>query len=413
VNAGAASSELTEPMRADPAIAQVIAALEDVPGCFLIGGAVRDLLLGRAPIDLDVVVEGDAGAAAATAAGRLGGAVVVHERFGTATVSARGLAFDLATARSETYARPGALPDVRSASLDEDLGRRDFTVNALAAALSGDRLGELRAHPRAQEDLHAARLRVLHERSFVDDPTRLLRMVRYAARLAFAPEPRTQELAREAIGGGALATVSGARLGEELRLALREESATGAFSLARALGLEAALHPDLRMDPELAGAALSRLPPDGRRDLVRLAAACRGFERDGLRTWLDGLAFAGEEREVVVAAALDADDLAERLEEARRPSEVGLAARGKPIEQVAMAGALGAGPGAGTWLSELRHVELEVTGDDLLDAGVPEGPAVGAALAAALAARLDGEAAGREAQLAVALRAAGEAAAGG
>src|SRR4051794_40345423 len=182
--------------------------LRDEPEVWVVGGAVRDVLLGRPPRELDVVVEGDAVALAR----RLGEPDAVHERFGTARVGD----VDLAAARTETYAAPGALPDVRlGATIEDDLARRDFTVNALAVRLAdGTGVGR----PGALEDLEARVLRVLHERSFVDDPTRVLRLRRYAARLGFAPDAATARLAADADFG----TVSGDRLGAELRLALAE-----------------------------------------------------------------------------------------------------------------------------------------------------------------------------------------------
>ena len=175
----------------------VLTALRDEPRAWVVGGAVRDLLLGREPGDLDIVVEGDAAAVARRAAARLGGEVLVHERFGTATVRAGATAFDVASARRETYARPGALPDVEAgATLADDLARRDFTVNTFALRLSD---GALTAWPGAEDDLRARVLRVLHDGSFRDDPTRLIRLARYAGRLGFAVEPRT---ARARGGGG-------------------------------------------------------------------------------------------------------------------------------------------------------------------------------------------------------------------
>jgi tRNA nucleotidyltransferase (CCA-adding enzyme) len=192
-----------------------VAALDGEEAVYVVGGAVRDLLLGREPRELDFVVEGDAVAVAR----RTGGRVIAHERFGTATVTVPGATFDLTSARRERYERPGALPTVElGASLREDLERRDFTVNAIALHLAD---GELTSHPRAREDLDARRLRVLHDGSFLDDPTRLLRLARYSARLGFEPDPETDALAAEAIAGGALDTVTGARLGAELRLLLR------------------------------------------------------------------------------------------------------------------------------------------------------------------------------------------------
>src|SRR4051794_32180235 len=159
-------------------------ALRGEPRVHVVGGAVRDALLGTRPRELDVVVEGEAPPVARRAAERLGGEVVVHDRFGTATVRAPGATFDVVSARTETYPAPGALPEVQlGATIAQDLARRDFTVNAIALGLDGT----LTAFPGAVEDVRAGRLRVLHDASFEDDPTRLLRMARYAARLGFEP----------------------------------------------------------------------------------------------------------------------------------------------------------------------------------------------------------------------------------
>src|SRR4051794_32995335 len=168
-----------------PGAETALAALAGEPGVHVVGGAVRDALLGRVPRELDLVVEGDAVAVARRAAARMNGDVTVHERFGTATVRADGYEFDVAAARTETYPRPGALPDVvLGATIAQDLGRRDFTVNAMAVRLAD---GALTEWPGARADLEAGVLRVLHERSFADDPTRMLRLVRYPPRRGFPP----------------------------------------------------------------------------------------------------------------------------------------------------------------------------------------------------------------------------------
>lgn len=391
-----ASMALVPDVRALPAAAPIADVL---PHAWVVGGAVRDLLLGGgdAVVDLDLLIEGDAVAAAERLAAALGGSLVVHEAFGTARVEAGGHVYDLASARAESYARPGALPDVRPGTLEEDLRRRDFTVNAIAASFDG----RVEAAPGAFSDLEARVLRVLHERSFLDDPTRLQRLVRYATRLGFAVESGTAELADEAVAGGALATVTPARIGGELRLLLREGPAVEAFAWVAGwpLGVE------LSFDASLARRALSLLPEDGRADLLLLGSACRSVDPVALTGWLDALEFTGRERDPVVAVA-QAERVEGRLSEASRPSEIAAVARGVPVEAVALAGALGAEASARAWIEDLRGVTLAIDGADLLAAGVPEGPALGRALAAALDARLDGAAPDRDAQLAVALAAA-------
>lgn len=351
---------------------RLLDAVADLEGVHLVGGAVRDLLLGREPRELDVVVEGDV----APVAARLGKAAAVHERFGTATVLAGDCRYDLATARAESYARPGALPDVRPAGIDEDLRRRDVTVNALALDL---RSGELRGAEHAREDLAAGRLRVLHDASFEDDPTRLWRIARYAARLGFDLEQHTAALAAQAVASGALQTVSRARIGNELRLALGEPAPVAALAAADALGLAPWLAPDRALTER----ALALLPPgEGRRDLLVLAAALA--EPDDAA--LDGLEFTAAERAVVRACAR-----APALQDdARAPSQLARELRGLPVEAVALAGARGAPQPARRWLEQLRHVGLQITGDDLRGAGIAEGPELGRRLQAVLDLRLDG-----------------------
>jgi tRNA nucleotidyltransferase (CCA-adding enzyme) len=381
-----------------PAAALLLPRLPAEPPVYMVGGAVRDLLLGGRPHDLDLVVEGDA----APVARGLGGQPRIHDRFGTSTVVLDGYTFDFATARRETYSRPGALPDVTvPAPLEEDLTRRDFTVNAIALGLNGSAQGQLRHLPHALEDLEARRLRVLHDRSFSDDPTRMLRLARYASRLGFEIEPHTREL----IDPAALHTVSGPRIGTELRLLAREPDPIEAMTTLRHLGLDRAVHPQFGLqDADLARRALALLPAGGRGDRVVLAAAARGMAAADLAQLLDRLGFEAPDRAAIVAAATRADEVAGALACAQKPSAIVEVAAGAPEELVALAGALGPAGQAERWLSELRHVALEIDGADLLAAGVPQGPAVGRGLRAALEAKLDGRAADREAQIEEALR---------
>ncbi len=362
-------------------------------GVHLVGGAVRDLMLGRVPRELDVVVEGDVDALAAA----LGEAAATHERFGTATIVDGDCRWDLAAARAEDYARPGALPDVRPAGIDEDLLRRDVTTNAIALDLAS---GELRAVEHALDDLAAGRLRVLHDASFQDDPTRLWRIARYAARLGFELEPRTEELAAAAVARGVAERVSGARIGSELRLALAEPDPVAALASAARLGLA----PWLKPDRERTRAALELLPAgEGRPELVVLAAALDESGDDADQR-LAGLSFTAAERAVLRAAAR-APEIAPAALSAQRPSELARVLRGLPAEAVALAGAAGAVEPVRRWLDELRHVKLAIDGDDLLAAGVARGPQIGRRLAATLDRRLDGELSDdRDEQLESALR---------
>jgi tRNA nucleotidyltransferase (CCA-adding enzyme) len=373
-----------EALRADPCGARLLHAFATGDGVHLVGGAVRDLLLERAPRELDLVVEGDVDAAAA----RLGGEVTAHDRFGTALVRADGCAFDLVRARAESYAYPGALPEVRRGTLDEDLRRRDVTINAIALSFDGT----LTAVPGALDDLRAGVLRVLHDRSFVDDPTRVWRVARYAARLGFGVEEPTRSLAAAADPS----TVSGDRLGAELRLALREPDPPATFEAVGDLN-PAYLPEGFEPRPRALPAALQLLPDDGRADLLILAACTAGMDAGALLRWLDEMGFTAADRDLVAAASRFVTGAP--LRGARTNAEIARAARGAPVEAIALVG----GDNARRWLDELRHVRLEIDGRDLLAAGIPEGPEIGARLQRTLDRKLDGEVSGREQELAAAL----------
>jgi tRNA nucleotidyltransferase (CCA-adding enzyme) len=354
----------------DGAVPELAAVIEAAGGAplFVVGGTVRDLLLGRGRTDLDVAVEGDA----AAVAHRLGGEVSEHGRFATAQVVLAGAKLDLASTRAETYPAAGSLPEVRPAGIEEDLGRRDFTVNAMALPLQGSR-ALIDPHG-GRADLEVGALRVLHDASFRDDPTRALRAARYAARFGFVLEAGTEELLRATD----LNTVSADRRDAELRRVAREPAAPDALGLLAGWGLLDVRpeHLDLcrRCAELLAAPPWSAVAP---RDRTLLAAA-RG---PGARA-----------RELAGATP-------------GSPSEGAEMARGADPEDLVLARAMG-----GAWLdryvTEWRSVVLEVRGTDLMAAGIPEGPAVGEGLAAALRAKLDGETAGREDELRIAIEAA-------
>jgi tRNA nucleotidyltransferase (CCA-adding enzyme) len=371
-------ARIAERVAALPGLDRIRDAAAEQPA-YLVGGAVRDLLLGRERTDLDVVVEGDA----VELADRLGGEAIAHERFATAKVTLDGLEFDLASARAESYERPGALPDVRPASLAEDLARRDFTINAMAIPIHHE--PELIDPHGGRADLDRELIRVLHPRSFVDDPTRALRAARYAARFGFTVEEETEALARAAD----LSAVSEDRVETELVKLSAEPHARAGFELLDTW--------ELLTLPEGAGplidavaALLERAPWAGVADRGLAVHAAATGRAPGA---------AGRLRDLF--------DAARGLAEASpgRPSEAVELARGHGGIELVLARALGA-----EWLdryvSEWRAVELEITGEDLLAAGIPEGAALGQGLDEALRRKLDGEVSGREEELRAALDAA-------
>jgi len=337
---------------------------------FLVGGAVRDLLLGRGRTDIDLVVEGDA----EELARRLGAEVVTHERFGTAKLTLNGHEVDIAGTRSESYPHPGALPVVEpGADLAADLYRRDFTINAMAIPLRGE--PELIDPYGGQADLAAKQLRVLHSGSFVDDPTRAIRAARYAARFGLTIEAETLALLRETD----LGSVSRERRDAELMRLAGERSGPGGFALLAEWGL-LSLREGGQVLAKAAGDLLADEPWAGLAapDQVRLAAA---------------LGPVGRESELAAARPT-------------RPSEAVEIARGCDPTELVLARALGA-EWLDRYLAEWRDVTLEIDGADLIAAGLEQGPALGRGLEAALRMKLDGELGeGREAELAAALEAA-------
>ena len=401
----AVPGDIRERVRRVPGMERLLPALEGLPPAYLVGGAVRDLLRGEDPRDVDIAVEGDARSAARAVADRLGSDAREYERFGTATVETPASTYNFATTRQESYDAPGALPRVTAASLADDLGRRDFAINAMAVGLTGDDLGHLYDPFGGVADMDAGVVRVLHERSFLDDPTRLLRALRYATRLGFALDPETERLAREAVAADALSTVSGARIRDELMDLLRETDAPSGIERMRELEIHSALHPKLDPDPELvASAALGATAIGADRGIAALAALIEEAP-EKLDLWLGDLHLLADERDAAARAARVAPRIAMALRQREHsPSELRALLGKEPLEALALALALRA-PSEPVlrWVSDLRAVGLEVSGDDLLAAGVPEGPAVGRALEETLSRKLDGLVSGRDAELETAL----------
>ena len=366
--AGESSADPGEVLRRLYPELEAVAAAATVP-TYVVGGAVRDALLGRGRGDLDLLVLGDANELAAALSRH---PLASHDRFGTATVELAGHRVDIAGARTETYPRPGALPVVAPAGdVEADLARRDFTVNAIAVPVAG---GEPVDPYGGRADVEARALRILHPRSFEDDPTRAIRAARYAARLGLTLEPETERLLRATD----LGTVSEDRRGAEQARLAAEPSGPAGLRLLAEWGL---------VEPRPGGA-----------ELAATVAELLGDE-----PWREEAPHA----EAVLVAALGPPGREEELAAARpaRPSEGYELASGRDPVELVLARALGA-EWLDSYLREWRSVALEIDGGALLEAGVPEGPALGRALRAARRAALDGEAGDRDEQLAVALAAA-------
>lgn len=370
---------------------------------YLIGGGVRDLLLGRDTADLDIVVVGDAPAVAADLADQFGADLTVHERFGTATLAPPGgPQLDLITARREHYPAPGALPVVTPGGLDDDLRRRDFTINAIAASLDPASFGRLVDPLGGRADLARGLVRALHPGSFRDDPTRMLRAIRYAGRLAFAIEPLTAAWLHAAIEAGATGAVSIDRLAHEFVRLLAEPAPAVVPMVARLaeVGLLAQLHPALNWDAALARAfaALDPLWPEaaalsGPGDLLpplwaaRFALLVAHLDPDRAREAAaalhlpSGAAKLAEEvarlRQRLAAAPLDAAVPASvlgRLLDPYSPAAIVTVATLRADDD--------AGRQLRRYLTAIRPLVPALTGHALRALGVPPGPVYREALAA-------------------------------
>ncbi len=361
-------------------------------GLYLVGGAVRDLLLGRTNLDLDLVVEGNAIDLAQKLLRVKPGRITTHPRFNTAKVQHGRWNIDLATARSETYAKPGALPTVKPGSLSDDLFRRDFTVNAMAVNLNPVSYGELIDPCGGRDDLKSRLVRVLHDGSFIDDATRIWRGLRYEQRLDFRLEPDTLKLLKR--DAPMLATISGDRLRHELELALKEDYPEKVLLRAQELGVLRWLHPSLEGDGWLRRkfeqARVLTSPSVGlylallawrlsARDCDEFTARLR-FTKTLARTLRDTAVIkAGLEP---LADAGLAPSRIYKLLHGYAPTAINasLAASDSPIAQRNIK----------LYLDKLRYVKLALTGDDLKKMGIAAGPRIKEILDLLLEARLDG-----------------------
>jgi tRNA nucleotidyltransferase (CCA-adding enzyme) len=360
---------------------------------YIVGGPVRDCLLRRAVTDLDLTTEGDALALARTMARELGGAWKEFDRFGTAKLILPGrdrfAPIDLATARTETYAYPGALPDVTRGTIETDLIRRDFTINAMAIRLDGEQQGTLIDRHGGESDLYSGQLRVLHDRSFEDDPTRLLRGVRFEQRFNFVFAPDTAQLIARALP--VIDRVSGDRLRHELELIFGEAQPLKALRRLDELGILRQIDPDLQVDDWTARRFQSQAAPF---DLFTcwVWLACH-LSEDSLTRFSQRVNLARAEA-VDLAQVRAVRDAAEAIGQLHSRSRIYRALAEYHARSLHAALTVIDHPAAqaaiGLYLNELREVKTALDGTRLQEMGVPPGPMIGRILAEVQAAVLDG-----------------------
>ncbi len=371
---------------------------------YCVGGSVRDLLLGRAHLDLDLAVEGDVAALAKVIAERTLATVTFHPSFGTAVMTGDGWAVDLIRTRSESYAHPAALPEVEPAPITADLARRDFSVHAMALPLSGPEVGVLLDPFGGIDDLRNRELRVLHRDSFRDDPTRILRLARYAARLGFAISSETGQLARR--DSTFLSATSPARTTHELERIFREPQPELSLLALRELRALTAISPHFRvLDSLTAQFELLRSdggPRPGTSEYLATTAAL--WDRPAIQGLADSL-------------ELRADTITALRELPRAVEAVGSFTVGKPdpalvvrqLDSLPLPPVRGAAAALGgvaarivrRYLNQWRSLRPVLRGTDLIELGVPAGPQIGRLLEHLRTARLRSEACSRGEEIAL------------
>ncbi len=364
---------------------------------YLVGGPIRDALLGVPVLDLDFTVEGDAVALARQLAETAGSQVTAHARFGTATVVMEGIRVDLVTSRRETYSQPGQLPRVTPGSVADDLARRDFSVNTMALPLSPDEAGLIDPMG-GLDDLRAGVIRALHKRSFVDDPTRMLRAVRYEQRFGFRIEGATLEGMAGAVEAGYMDAVSGDRWRHELERILDESRPGPPLLRAADLGLLAGLHPALAGGDGLRRLAAASSEPAQADDW--LAALFSPLSASDTESVIQRLRLSGR-RAALARDTIEIRDSEQRIRAtADRPSELARMLSGLDLAAESAWAKLTVDPVVAAALrryaDELRYVKPSLSGVEVLNMGAPQGPVVGEILARLRDARMDGLVKGEE-----------------
>jgi len=367
---------------------------------YAVGGLPRDILLNRLTRDFDLIVESDAIPFARSLAQTHGGRVTVHDKFHTATWhlpphltpdtdvhdTSTPDTLDIISARSETYAHPAALPTVTLGSLTDDLRRRDFTINALAIRLDGKHFGELRDDLNVQDDLNNKFIRVLHDKSFDDDPTRIFRAARYASRLKFTVEPHTNSLITNSLSQ--IEKLSAVRVRHELEAILEEPTAADSLTLLAKLSVLSAVHPSLKWD-ESARARLDHSDHLDKSDLSdQWLLWFMSFSSDEIASLNKRLHFPAALTKDLLAASTLFHDLPKANQ---RPSEITFRLDTLTLPAVRAVALATSDERLQTYLDKWRHIKPHTTGDDLKKRGLPPGPKYAEILSRLRSAWLDGE----------------------
>ncbi len=362
---------------------------------YLVGGVVRDMLLGYPNFDLDLVVEGDAVKLAQRVAETSRAKLVAHHRFGTAKLRYENFTLDLATARKETYARPGALPVVTSGTLKDDLIRRDFSINAMAVSLMANDYGELMDPYQSKGDLEDRLIRILHPKSFSDDATRILRAACYAQRFGFELETQTARLLKRDIP--MLDTISGDRIRHEMEHIFEEKRPELVIGRLGNLGVLARIDPSLKGDGWIAEKfdRARRLGKSSQLSSIYFCLLVYSFSEIDIERFLARLNIAARLSRAIRDTLRLKTTLRLLDKSSLKPSEIYYLL--KEYEPLAIhANAIASDSSVARrhlqlFLRKLRYVRTSLDGEDLKKLGIPAGPVMGKVLQTLHKAKLDGE----------------------
>jgi tRNA nucleotidyltransferase (CCA-adding enzyme) len=362
---------------------------------YLVGGVVRDLLLGCPNFDLDLVVEGDAVTLAQEVATAGQAKLLAHHRFGTAKLRYESFTIDLATARKETYARPGALPSVTPGALEDDLIRRDFSINAMAISLAANDYGDLIDPYQGRSDLKRRLIRVLHPRSFRDDATRILRGVCYEQRFGFEFEAETARLLKRDIP--TLDTISGDRIRHELEHIFEEDRPELAIKRLAGLGVLQRINPSFKVRGRIAEEfqKARRLKKPGQLPSLYFCLLVYSLSERDIEQFLARLNIPAKlSRAMRDTLRLKASlPLLSRV--SLKPSQIYYLLR--EYDPVAIqantiaTNSLTARRHLQLFLTKLRYVKTSLDGEELKKLGISPGPQMGKVLQVLHRAKLDGE----------------------
>ena len=359
---------------------------------YLVGGSVRDVLANAPLTDIDIMATGNPERLVESIRDRRNATVRKASAFGTWSLTVRGVDVDLATARRETYERPGALPTVFPGTILDDLARRDFSINAMAISLGEDSWGTLLDPHDGVTDLSRGVIRVLHDRSFEDDATRILRAIRYACRLDFRLESCTATLLERSLPY--VSRISPDRVRHEIERIFQEEHAGKMIEMAGKLGVLASIHPALRADPVTLRDLQTENGDNVRRAHLLLGSMVQSVADGDMESVVERLNLNSDWAQLVRDVVTVRTRLPELRDENVASSQVYRLLQGlhpHAIESCALAaGDATVARWLRLYLDELRHVRPLLDGDDLMALGVREGPEVGLLLTKLLDARLDG-----------------------